>query len=234
MRIITDFDGPIIDLSQRYYHVYQLCLNAVTNSDPCKVLTKEEFWACRCAGMDEMQIGIESGLTRVQAKEYQTLRNRDAHQLKYLVMDRLITGVIPTLTKIEQSPAIELVVLTLRRRSELDCTLEQYDLARFFDFQYCLTDDYVKQGYIPDKTQLMAQALAELGDDRDTWVIGDTEADLVAAETYQLRSIAVLSGIRDRHSLEQYRSNAIVPDFVAAVEMILSGKTTYDPQQEES
>ncbi len=236
MRIITDFDGPIIDLSQRYYHVYQLSLNTATQSDPWKVLTKEEFWAHKRAGMDEIQIGMESGLTGMQAEYYQALRNRDAHQLKYLVMDRPIMGAMSTLQRIRKTTEIQLVLLTLRRRSELDCTLEQYDLERFFDShcQYCLTNDYVKQGHIEDKTQLLAQALAELGDDEDTWVIGDTEADLVAAETHQLRSIAVLSGIRDRHFLEQYRSNAIVPNFTAAVDMILSGKTTYDPQQEES
>jgi phosphoglycolate phosphatase-like HAD superfamily hydrolase len=236
VRIITDFDGPIIDLSQRYYHVYQLSLNTAAQSEPLKVLTKEEFWAFKRAGMDEIQIGLESGLTTTQAEYYQGLRNRDTHRLKYITMDRPIAGSISTLERIRRSPNIELVLLTLRRRSELDCTLAQYDLARFFDRhrQYCLTDDYVKQGHIQDKTQLMAQALAELGNDEDTWVIGDTEADLVAAQTHQLRSIAVRSGIRDRHFLEQYRSIAIVPDLVAAVEMILSGETTYDPQQEES
>jgi phosphoglycolate phosphatase-like HAD superfamily hydrolase len=236
MRIITDFDGTIVDLSQRYYEIYQLCLGIVTQSDPWKVLTKEEFWAHKRAGMNEIQIGIESKLTLMQAEYYQALRNREVHQLKYLGSDRPIIGAMLTLQRIRKTTDIELVLLTLRRRSELDRTLEQYDMERFFDThcQYCLADDYVKQGYIEDKTQLLAKALAELGDDEDTWVIGDTEADLVAAETFQLKSIAVLSGIRDRHFLEQYRSNAIVPNFTAGVNMILSGKTTYDPQEEES
>ncbi|MFM6283034.1 MAG: HAD family hydrolase, partial [Dolichospermum sp.] len=26
LRLITDFDGPIMDVSERYYRVYQLCL----------------------------------------------------------------------------------------------------------------------------------------------------------------------------------------------------------------
>ena len=26
LRLITDFDGPIIDVSERYYRVYQFCL----------------------------------------------------------------------------------------------------------------------------------------------------------------------------------------------------------------
>jgi len=26
LRLITDFDGPIMDVSERYYQVYQYCL----------------------------------------------------------------------------------------------------------------------------------------------------------------------------------------------------------------
>jgi phosphoglycolate phosphatase-like HAD superfamily hydrolase len=67
MRIITDFDGPIMDLSDRYYHVYQLCLAQVKSPDrSINLLTKSEFWAQKRALVPEIQIGIESGLTPAQ------------------------------------------------------------------------------------------------------------------------------------------------------------------------
>jgi phosphoglycolate phosphatase-like HAD superfamily hydrolase len=69
MRIITDFDGPIVDLSDRYYRVYQLCLKQVKQpNQPIKILTKAEFWAYKCAHVSEQQVGIESGLTATQSE----------------------------------------------------------------------------------------------------------------------------------------------------------------------
>jgi phosphoglycolate phosphatase-like HAD superfamily hydrolase len=57
MRIITDFDGPVMDLSDRYYHVYQLCLDKVKQpNQPLKILTKSEFWAYSTSGCYEVQI----------------------------------------------------------------------------------------------------------------------------------------------------------------------------------
>ena len=71
MRIITDFDGPIVDLSERYYHVYQLCLDRVKHpNQSLQILTKDQFWALKRAQIPERQIGIESGLTKTQAEVF--------------------------------------------------------------------------------------------------------------------------------------------------------------------
>ena len=44
-RLITDFDGPIIDVSERYYRVYKFCLDS-TRSPEQQVLQldKSAFW----------------------------------------------------------------------------------------------------------------------------------------------------------------------------------------------
>jgi phosphoglycolate phosphatase-like HAD superfamily hydrolase len=112
--------------------------------------------------------------------------------------------------------------MTLRRTCELMPALDRYNLARFFPphFRYCLPDEYKKHGDIIAKTQLMAKALTELKPDPDTWTIGDTEADIIAAQTHNIRVIGVLSGIRDRDRLEQYQSDKIVDNLAAAVEFI--------------
>jgi phosphoglycolate phosphatase-like HAD superfamily hydrolase len=219
MRIITDFDGPIMDLSDRYYHVYQLCLATVKDPDrSMRILTKAEFWAHKRAQMPELQIGIESGLTAAQSKIFKQLRDRSAHQLQYLSLDRVIPGAISALEKI-QAARIELSVMTLRRTCELNAAFNQFDLTRFFppSCRYCLTDDYRKQGDIIDKTQMMAQALTELKPDPNTWMIGDTETDIIAAQTHKIGVIGVLSGIRDRDRLEQYRPDAIVDNLTYCI-----------------
>lgn len=219
MRIITDFDGPIMDLSDRYYHVYQLCLDQLREpGQSITVLTKSAFWAYKRAKVSEQQVGIASGLTSAQAEKFEQIRNRTAHQLQYLSLDRVVPGAIAALEQI-QSDGIELIVMTLRRTCELNIAFEQYDLARFFppDCRYCLADDYRKQGDIKDKTQMMGQALSALKSEPNTWMIGDTETDIIAARTHGIKVIGVLSGIRNLDRLEQNRPDRIVPNLAAAV-----------------
>jgi phosphoglycolate phosphatase-like HAD superfamily hydrolase len=222
MRIITDFDGPIMDLSDRYYHVYQLCLEQVREpNQSIRLLTKEEFWAYKRARVPEQQVGIESGLTVAQSEVFKNLRDRTAHQLQYLSLDRVVPVAISALAQI-QSSGIELILMTLRRTCELNVAFNQYDLDRFFSphCRYCLADDYQKQGDIQDKTQLMAQARSELKLEPNTWMIGDTETDIIAAQTYDIKVIGVLSGIRNRDRLEQYQPDKIVNNLAVAVEFI--------------
>ena len=224
MRIITDFDGPIMDLSDRYYHVYQLCLEQVKRPEQqVRILSKAEFWGYKRDRIPEQQLGIKSGLTAAQAEIFKEVRDRHAHQLEYLQLDRLVPGAIETLAQI-QSAGIELLVMTLRRTSELNVAFDRHDLARFFapHCRYCLADDYLKQGDIQDKQTLMAQALADLGNKPDTWMIGDTETDILAARAYGIRSIGVLSGIRNHEGLSHYQPDRIVTDLAQAVNWLLS------------
>jgi phosphoglycolate phosphatase-like HAD superfamily hydrolase len=233
MRIITDFDGPIMDLSDRYYHVYQLCLARIQQPEQSlNILSKAEFWACKRAQIPDRQIGLDSGLTAVQADEFQQLRNYHAHRLEYLDLDRVVPGAISALERI-QAAGIELLVMTLRRTRELEPAFARYDLARFFppDRRYCLANDYLKHGDIPAKAQLMTQALRELEPEPDTWMIGDTEADILAAQTHQIRSIGVLSGIRNHDRLAMHQPDRIVSDLTEAVDSLLLGETTDSPQR---
>lgn len=224
MRIITDFDGPIMDLSDRYYHVYQLCLAQVKlPHQAINLLAKAEFWERKRAQVSELQIGIESGLTPTQAEIFKQLRDRHAHQLQYLHLDRVVPDAIAALTQI-QAAGIELLVMTLRRTSELNAALIQYDLGRFFPphCRYCLADDHDQQGDIQDKINLMARSIAELGSVPNTWMVGDTEADIIAAQTHNIKVIGVLSGIRDLDRLEQYQPDKIVASLSVAAQLIRS------------
>jgi phosphoglycolate phosphatase-like HAD superfamily hydrolase len=223
MRIITDFDGPIMDLSDRYYHVYQLCLDKVKQpNQPIEILSKDRFWAYKRAQVSEQQVGIESGLTATQAEEFKQLRDRHAHQIQYLELDRAVPGSIAALERIQASGS-ELLVMTLRRTCELMPAFERYNLGQFFKphHRYCLPDDYQKNGDVRAKTQLMDRSIAELKPDPNTWMVGDTEADIIAAQTHNIKVIGVLSGIRDRDRLEQYQPDKIVANLTEAVDFIL-------------
>ena len=67
----------------------------------------------------------------------------------------------------------------------------------------------------------MERALAELPPAADNWMIGDTEADIAAAQKHNIKVIAVESGIRDRAQLERYQPNYYLPSLTHAVDFIL-------------
>lgn len=223
LRLITDFDGPIIDVSPRYYQVYQFCLEKTRRPDQqIRQLTLSEFWQLKRGRVLEREIGKISGLDAEQAREFAILRRQTVHTLPYLHYDELTPGVVDALEKVQQL-GIDLVVMTMRRVVELDYAFNRFDLARFFPKNRCyrLANDYVKTCDIDDKQLLMKQALKELPIGEDTWMVGDTEADIIAAKTNGVKAIAVLCGIRSREQLEAYEPDWIVNDLNEAVALIL-------------
>ncbi|MCY7281922.1 MAG: HAD family hydrolase [Cyanobacteria bacterium CAN_BIN43] len=223
LRIITDFDGPIMDVSERYYQTYLFCLDQVASPrQAATTLSKEEFWRLKRSQVPERQIGQLSGLDETQSLEFARIRRQTVHTQPYLVYDVPVPGAIATLERLQQSD-LELVTMTMRRVDELDNALTRYDLGKFFapDRRYCLSNDYSKTNDIADKTQLMTQALLELPP-ADTWMVGDTEADILSAKANGIPVIGVLSGIRDRTQLQQHEPDWIVDHLEAAVEVILS------------
>lgn len=222
-RLITDFDGPIVDVSERYYRVYQHCLAEVRQSkQQVHQLTKQEFWSLKRSQVPETQIALRSGLNEDQSFRFARLRRDTVHAMPYFKYDMLMSGAVEALEILKQA-GFDLVVMTMRRTRELNYALQRYDLEHFFPLErrYCLANDYVKTADTKDKPLLMARAMRELPTTYSTWVVGDTEADIAAAQSQNLPAIGVLSGIRDRKQLEQYGPTHIVPDLSAAVELVL-------------
>jgi phosphoglycolate phosphatase-like HAD superfamily hydrolase len=223
LRLITDFDGPIMDVSERYYRVYQFCLQTIRDADqPVRELNKAEFWQLKRSRVPEKQIGIKSGLDPSQAEEFAQLRRKTVHTNDYFQYDTLIPGAVEALFKIQQG-GIDLAVMTMRRVKELDYAVQKYNLGSFFPENrcYCLSNDYVKTTDVEDKPLLMERALRELPPATDTWMVGDTEADIAAAKKYGIKIMAVESGIRDRTQLKIYEPDLIVEDLSTAVQLIL-------------
>ena len=223
-RIFTDFDGPIMDVSERYYQVYLYCLEKIRHSDQIvNTLAKEEFWELKRSQVSEKEIAHLSGFKEdQQAIAFAHLRRATVHTNPYFDYDRLIESAVPALEK-AQASGVELAVMTMRRRRELDPVLDRYNLRRFFpsDRIFCLDDDYVKTVDTQDKPKLMKQAQSSLPSVDAQWMVGDTEADILAAQSHNVPAIAVLSGIRNQTQLEKYQPNQIVANLVESIETIL-------------
>lgn len=223
-RIFTDFDGPIMDVSERYYQVYLYCLDKIRQPEQVvKTLSKSEFWELKRSQVPEKEIAIMSGFAdEKQAVRFAHLRRATVHTDPYFAYDRLIENAIPALEKAQQA-GCDLAVMTMRRRRELEPVLDRYNLRRFFksDRIFCLDDDYVKTVDTQDKPKLMKLAQATLPSVEQQWMIGDTEADIFAAQSHNIPVIAVLSGIRNQTQLEKYQLNQIFPDLITSITTIL-------------
>lgn len=223
LRLITDFDGPIVDVSERYYRVYQTCLKEIRRPEQgVYLLSKLEFWRLKRARVPEVEIGKLSGLDVEQAEAFSRLRLQTVHALPYLVHDQVIPGALEAL-ETAQKAGVDIVLMTMRRCIELQDIFEKYNLTRFFpkNRRYCLSDTRFKTSDIEEKFLLMSKALAELPPATEIWMVGDTEADIVAAKGHGVKVMGVLSGIRDRQHLERYSPNLIVNHLQEAVNIIL-------------
>ncbi|MEC4894456.1 MAG: HAD family hydrolase [Oscillatoria sp. PMC 1051.18] len=235
LRLITDFDGPIMDVSDRYYCVYQLCLEETKRSEQTvRKLSKEEFWQLKRSRTPEVQIAQMSGLDPEQGQKFARMRREIIHNIPFLIHDKLSPGAVAALEKV-QSLGIDLVVLTMRRLGEIEIAFDRYNLRRFFrrDRCYALAADYPKTTDVSDKTLLMAKALRELPPAEEVWMVGDTEADAIAAQTHGIKVIGVLCGIRSRAQLEKYQPNSIVNNLSEAVDKVIERslfkQLNYDP-----
>lgn len=223
LRIFTDFDGPVMDVSERYYQVYRFCLEKVSRpGQTVQVLPKAEFWQMKRSQVPERQIGQRSGLDELQSQEFSHLRKQTVHTAPYLVYDRPYSDSLDTLKRLKRQ-GIDVAVMTMRRVWELDDAFQRFDLESCFppDRRFCLSNDYVKTTDVKDKPLLMQRAIAQLPPASETWMIGDTEADIIAAKTHGIKAIGVLSGIRGRSQLLHHEPEWIASTFTEAVEWIL-------------
>ncbi|MGL4378177.1 MAG: HAD family hydrolase, partial [Microcoleaceae cyanobacterium] len=173
----------------------------------------------------ESQIALKSGLDEEQTEMFVKIRHQNAHNMSLLVYDQPVAGAVEALQTCQKS-GIDLVVMTMRRQRELDEALHRCHFRKFFtkNRRYCIGDNYHKTKDIHDKPLLMANAIASLPPASKTWMVGDTEADIISAQSQGIPIIAVLSGIRDRAQLEKHKPDLILNNLAESVEFILSEK----------
>lgn len=227
MRLISDFDGVIVDLSERYYQVYRWSLTQIAPDDQAiTVLSKEEFWQLKRQQTPRDIIGQKSGLTEKQIPQFIELRNENAHSLENMVHDRLIDGSLEAL-QIAKDLGWEIMTVTMRRTSELAEIFKLYpELGEFIpgDRRFTMPDAAERDRDLELKPLLLAETLITLPQDPQTFMVGDTEADIRAAQSQNIPVISVLSGIRDRQILEEYKPDFFAENLLAAVKLIQSAQ----------
>ncbi len=232
LTVFCDFDGPIVDVSNRYYTTYKLALDetralyqAQDITLPIQRLKKEQFWQMKQDRVPDVEIAMRSGLNGKQIDFFLECVVEIVNQPALLRQDKLQPGVSWALALLH-SQGVRLVLVTLRCQSQATQILRNYGLTRLFSGIYGTSDrNAAYQNQAELKTQLLEQAIAEqsqlAGRPLSAWMVGDTEADLLAGQALSIPTIAVTCGIRSHFYLQQFQPTRIHSDLLAAAHYLI-------------
>ena len=199
--ICIDLDGPILDVSERYYRVYNDALNLIGIAP----LNKESYWRLKRSRVSEREILARSGTADNELiKEYLDVRAKRIESAEYLLFDYLWPGTRDTLSVLRSRGL--LVLVTMRKsRKLLDQQLARLKLLEAFDCVLAAGNDSVANDRGEQKAQLVRDRYGN--EDLVGWFVGDSETDIYSGRLLGLRTAAITFGIRTIDHL-----SAVSPD----------------------
>lgn len=234
--IFCDFDGPIVDVSDRYYQTY--CLGLAETQTHYKAqgqalnlhcLSKEQFWHMKQNRTPDPEIAMRSGLEGEQIERFLQQVQKIVNQPDLLHCDRLQPGVRWALSLLHAQGAT-LVLVTLRCQAQAVQFLQNYDLIHLFrDIRGAQDKQAAYTNHADHKTQLLATAVKDFYPaDQSTvaWMIGDTEADVIAGKSLNIPTIALTCGIRSRTYLERFRPTRLHNDLLSTAHYLVQSNYT--------
>lgn len=233
LTVFCDFDGPILDVSERYYQTYRLALDEVhgQSSDSATLvhqLTKEQFWQMKQNRVPDAEIAMRSGLQPEQIDRFLARVAQIVNQPALLHQDELQPGVRWALAFLHTQGA-KLVLVTLRCQQQATQILQNYGLAHLFTQIVGSQDDQAAYQNLADhKTRLLAIAAQSSlpaprpGTPHSTaWMVGDTEADVLAGQALNIPTVALTCGIRSKRYLQKFNPTRIHSDLLSAAHYLV-------------
>jgi len=199
--VFIDLDGPILDVSDRYYRLYVDILRQRGFS----ALSKEEYWNAKRNKVHESKI-LEHTDALAVLESYLQQRKILIESDQYLRFDRIQDGTFEALENLLKRR--ELVLITLRTIPEQLCKeLKYFGLDQYFSAVLTSKADIKprwKIKYNLISTYLKEKAFSE------SLIIGDTETDIIAGNNLRIKTIAVLNGIRSYELLRDAQPTFII------------------------
>jgi phosphoglycolate phosphatase len=231
--VFCDFDGPIVDVSARYYSTYRLALANIKkyySSDLPVALTplsQEEFWQMKRNRLPDIEIAGRSGLPPEAIDPFLSQVNEIVNHPDLLYQDKIQPGVSWALNLLCAKGA-QLVLVTLRDQKQAEGILKEAGLRHLFSgvFGTQLQAEAAYVNSIELKTQLLRNAAAahwpeEIRDRQSAWMVGDTEADIWAGRNLGIATMGLTCGIRSREYLQQQSPCLILEDLISASNYLL-------------
>ena len=207
--LVFDLDGTLLDVSARHHHVY----STVCSSLGGQPLDRAAYWHLKRQRTGWPEILAQSGLSNAELTAFEAAFAELIELPDSLGFDVLFPETIPVLTRLATTYRCTLVSLR-RSATALRAQLAVLALTPFFE-----AIQTAAPGADPafEKARLIRKTVPA---DDPAVVIGDTEADVAAANVLGYLSIAVSSGIRDRDILARDHPGYLV-DGIGDVEEVL-------------
>ena len=200
--IFIDFDGTLVDIAPRHYRVYKKCVEKMGGTP----LDRKKYWELKRDNISWNELLLISGLEVNNRDDYLKLFIDRIELLEELYRDELFVDSLSTLKKLS-SNGNKLYLLSLRRNSDaLDKQIEKLGIGRFFEKILSGHSD-TKEGTLLKKADIIKQTI---DNPEDSIIVGDTEADVAAAQQLNATSIALLSGIRSKEFLKSMEPDYLV------------------------
>ena len=192
MKLFFDLDGTLLNISERYYRVY----NDILTEAGFSTIGKEEYWDAKRHKVPEDQILAMTNANEFY-REYAQKRLSLIENDYYLYNDSLHEDVIEILEKLFKK--YQLILVTLRKSNpQLEKQLIYLKLIDYF------TDVLRSEDNLEPRWMIKYNLIKEyMGNEHDSShiLISDTENDIKAGNELGFKTIAVLNGIRTKELL---------------------------------
>lgn len=243
--IFCDFDGPIVDVSDRYYNTYLTALQEVQvehknagRSPSIQPMTKEQFWSMKRHRIPDIEIALRSGLQRDEFDPFLHRVKQLVNHPRLLHYDCLQPGVDWALNLLHKHN-VQLVLVTLRCRTQAIKLLQEQGLLSLFTHVYGTSDEDVAYLNVVDyKVSLLKKAwheqLCRYGRPLQAWMVGDTEADIQAGQAVGVPTVAITSGIRSQSYLKRFSPNYTFDTLLDAAHELMGRSPSGYPWEQEN
>lgn len=205
--IVLDLDGPILDGVGRHYAVYR----DILQENGHHPLARDEYWELKKNLVDRRMLLARSDAEGLYDQFLATWLER-IEQKHYLALDTLQPGVVKVLEQ-WRTRGVRLLLATMRNNAEhLNWQLNALGLRRHFDEVVVVQEGTAAAEKVGRSKAGRVRDVLGAFDSRDVVWVGDTEADMRAAQELGVTSCAVVCGLRNEAFLRSLAPDYIVRD----------------------
>jgi phosphoglycolate phosphatase-like HAD superfamily hydrolase len=193
-----DFDGTIVDVQERFYHVHI----AICSELGILSLSKNDYWQARCNAVSTKDILKLLNATDL-FEQYISIRNNLIESVEFLKYDRLREGVKETLSEVDISYKSNL--LTARsNKDSLFSELENLNIRQYFSdiFMVSPFSKWEEKSVVLDKFS-----------NESHFIIGDTPNDIIAGKKASIKTVGILNGMSTPALLTSSNPDLLIKEF---------------------
>ncbi|MBT3666093.1 MAG: HAD family hydrolase [Opitutae bacterium] len=211
-KLFSDLDGPILDVSTKYYQIYVDIVKELSGTP----ISKEAYWQNKRNKVPESTTLIASDLDPDDLSYYQKIRKEKIETNAYLTYDKVWPEL---LLYISNSPLRGKITLVTFRKNPRTLKKELCDLgiSSWFKDVLSINGDVNHRDRHEGKVNLIRDHYKK---DLNGFFIGDTETDIRAGKVLGLKSIAVTFGIRNADILMREEPDIILNSPAALVNWV--------------